>query len=46
MRLVIQARMVSVEGKFSEYGKILKVMGKLSDKMYNDIGLVDDSCSD
>ncbi len=46
MRLVIQARMVSVEGKFSEHGKISKVMGKLSDVMYNDLGLVDNSDED
>lgn len=46
MRLVIQAGMVSIEGKYSEHGKISKVMEKLSDKMYNEIGLVDNSDED
>lgn len=46
MRLVIQAQLVSIEGKFSEHAKISKVMEKLSDAMYNNIGLVDDSDED
>lgn len=46
MRLVIQARMVSVEGKTSEYNKIVKIMEILSESMSNEMGLVDDSDED
>lgn len=46
MRLVIQAGMVSIEGKYLEHDKISKVMEKLSDAMYNNMGLVDDSDED
>lgn len=43
MRLVIQAGLVSIEGKFAEYEKITEVMEKLSDSMYNEVGLVNDT---
>lgn len=46
MRLVIQAGMVSIEGKFSEYNKIINLMGQLREKLFVDTWFVDDSDED
>ena len=46
MRLVIQVGMVSVEGKFSEYNKIKKLMEQLRAEMFVETWLVDDSDED
>lgn len=43
MRLVIQAGMVSVEGKFPEHDKISKVMEQLREELFVDTWLIDDS---
>ena len=46
MRLVIQAGMVSIEGKYSEHDKIEKVMLELSEDLSIDTSLVNDSDED
>lgn len=46
MRLVIQAGMVSIEGKYSEHDKIEKIMLELGEDLGIDTSLVNDSDED